>query len=291
MTLVQTLDACVKCSGRLHLRGRDLACLDCGHSQQVSRDDIDALLERNRAAVEHKDALVQVRPAGRRIRVVCPYHPEFRPASAGLSGIWARGMRCWTFDQRDEKKIRAVLVAIFGHDGSEPVPLVDVDLTIHERMVATAQGVYFAGREVANSRGRDAEAYLGWGVALMDGDLPSSGGSAKYWTATLHSGTYEIRDLPEVALADSPDCLPIGWRQAGAEWKVIRRHPLVSQLEMLDPPSAQESAMDAISAGLGVDRSCAELWYEAMQRTFDGIESPQAHELQETYQAVYRLYH
>ena len=291
MTLLETLDSCVKCAGRLRLRGNDLACLDCGLSQQVDRDVIDSLLERNRAATEHKSALVQVRPAGRRIRVICPFHPEFMPAIAGLSGIWARAMRCWTFDQRDEEKVRAVLVAIFGHDGSEPVPLVDVELTTHRPVEATAQGIYFAGRAIANSRGRDDEASLGWGVARLEGDLPVSGGSSKYWTTTLNPGIYEIRDLPEPALADSPACLPIAWRHAETEWRLIRRHPIVAQFEMFDPPDEQEQAISAISQHLGVDRSCAEIWYEAIQRTFDVVSPHQGAQLQDAYDKVYQLFH
>lgn len=53
-----------------------------------------------------------------RLVVSCPYTPDFVAASRKLNGKWYAPNRVWLFDPRDEERVRAAMVSIYGTDGS-----------------------------------------------------------------------------------------------------------------------------------------------------------------------------
>ena len=150
------------------------------------------------------------------VLVYSPYHPAIPSAARRLGGRWTG--EAWRFDPRDETDVRALARSVYGTDGDDGAALVDALLTVSEPVRAVRGSVYFAGRVIASARGRDSGAWLGDGILQVDGPAPQSCGSARRWETMLHPGTYEVRDVPEPALALSDD--------SAVDWEIVRRHAL-----------------------------------------------------------------
>jgi hypothetical protein len=129
-----------------------------------------------------------------------PYHPAMLTAAKRLNAWWD-GVR-WTFDIRDEDRVRETFRRVYGTDGT-PVRVVDVRLDLKRWYSVDEDGddrvVYFGGREICHRPSRDSRVRLGTGVILVDGDFHASGGSVKYpalGIEDLDELVVEVRDVP-----------------------------------------------------------------------------------------------
>lgn len=146
---------------------------------------------------------VDVRRDGERLIVRSPYHPDFPTGAKKLGGRWKSD--AWVFDARDEERVRALCVEVYGEDGTpqELVSLrVDIDgITTYGRETS----IFVAGREIVRVRGRDSGAVLGEGVVVLEGDF-TSGGSRKNPAVEHDPGTVvEVRDVPRAAAEAAVD--------------------------------------------------------------------------------------
>lgn len=137
-----------------------------------------------------------------KIITASPYHPDFPKKARSLGGDWSRPDETWTFDVRDEKRVRKLLKETYGYDGSETkeTDLVTVRYTVTQD---DENPLWIAGREVANRFGRDSQVSLGENVIVIDGEFSSSAGSRRnprlidsYDARAGVKVTLEIRDLP-----------------------------------------------------------------------------------------------
>lgn len=131
------------------------------------------------------------------IIVEAPYHPDFPAAARKLGGCWNKPV--WTFDVRDEDRVRELCMEIYGDDG-RPQELVNLRVNIDGIVSYESQtSLYIAGREIVRIYGRDSGARLGKGVVVLKGSF-SSGGSRKNPDVEHDPGTIvEIRDVPRTA--------------------------------------------------------------------------------------------
>lgn len=102
---------------------------------------------------------------GDHLVVTSPYDPAFaHRAKTQLNGKWGDGV--WTFDARDESRVRDLLVDRFGTDGSDAdQPTVDVRIVLPDVPSVYAEQEYrLAGRTLVRRPGRcpvtTAEAHL-----------------------------------------------------------------------------------------------------------------------------------
>jgi hypothetical protein len=143
-----------------------------------------------------------------KLAVKSPYHPDFSGRAKKIGGRWSASAKVWSFDKRDEERVRKLLVDLFGTDGT---PALASDLltirapaTVCEGRHCTFGGsrpmtFWLAGREVARVSGRDSGAKLGDGVILLTGKFFSAG-SVKSPACEYKDGTIvEVRDVPRAA--------------------------------------------------------------------------------------------
>jgi hypothetical protein len=138
-----------------------------------------------------------------RVYATTPYHPEFPAAAKRLGGRWSAAQKSWSFDGRDEAKVRELVREIYGTDDSAEADLVTVRYTVTAHDAGRAE-LYVCGRQVARRAGRDWVVKLGDGVVVVDGGFPSSGGSMKYPTIMGTDTVVEVRDVPR-RLAEAED--------------------------------------------------------------------------------------
>lgn len=152
---------------------------------------------------------INTNEAGDTISVSSPYHPDFPAKARSLGGKWSPSSRVWTFDQRDEQRVRDLCKKIFGTDGSAAGgDLVTVRLTIPEREVAAGLlrltssrtdwgnhylNAWFGGREIASCKNGD-EWWSGENVVCVEGDLEQCDSDCPAGV------TLEIRDLPRAVV-------------------------------------------------------------------------------------------
>ncbi|RJQ53386.1 MAG: hypothetical protein C4521_07585 [Actinobacteria bacterium] len=141
---------------------------------------------------------IQVTSTGDKVRVSSPYHPDFPARAKMLGGRWDPEAREWTFDLRDENRVRALCREVYGTDGSGEVDLVTLRVSLDD--LRDDRQVWVAGRCVAERRSRDSAVRLGDGVILLSGGFPWRGGSSKYPGLKPYTNTVlEVRDVPRPA--------------------------------------------------------------------------------------------
>ena len=137
---------------------------------------------------------VKVTVSGSKVSVVSPYSPEFPPRAKELGGKWRAP--AWEFDARDEERVRALLMEVYGTDG-RPVETVTIRYRIGtERYESKRRELWVAGRQVARRPGRDSQVILGDGVVVVEGSFPSSAGSRANPQIGGDGVVLEIRDVP-----------------------------------------------------------------------------------------------
>ena len=151
---------------------------------------------------------IKVETQGEKLVVQAPYHPDMPPKARDLGGRWDGKQSVWTFDPRDERAARDMLIAIFGTDGSP----VDTTTVLHEvtSKEAAAPQLWLYGRKIAERIGRDSRVQLGHGVRYVNSGetFPSRGGSTKYPALEGAGIVLEIRDVP-VTLAEPTTKSPL----------------------------------------------------------------------------------
>lgn len=185
---------------------------------------------------------IGIQAAGGVLRVNAPYHPDFPSRAKGLGGKWDSGTKSWTFDPRDEERVRALCRDIFGTDGDTAPEMVTLRVDVDKVVGRNDQECWVAGRCIARRPGRDWHVRLGEGVILLAGGFPSRGGSAKYPALEPEPGTVlEVRDVPrpaaEKAVAEQygvkivePDAPADAKRQA----LLARREALLAELARVE---------------------------------------------------------
>jgi len=178
--------------------------------------------------------MISIVTRGSSLVVVTPYHPHFPKVAKTLGGKWDAGSRAWTFDPRDEQRVRDLCIDVFGTDGDPNERLVTVRITALKDLRNWCAPIYFAGREVAFARGRDSGGRPSEGTVLLSGKLRSAG-SMRNWYTVIDAGTaLEVRDIPYRAVE------PHLTEEDGDEWRV----------EILDPETEQVKALLAEKAAL-----------------------------------------
>jgi len=122
--------------------------------------------------------MVTIQIDSSKLSVKAPYHPDFPAKARSLGGKWDNVM--WNFDARDETRVRALCMEIYGEDDASAADLVTARVHVNKSWWECNKGLYFAGRCIAYATGRDSGARLGGGVVVLNGKF-SSGGSAKNW--------------------------------------------------------------------------------------------------------------
>lgn len=192
--------------------------------------------------------------SGDELVVACPYSDDFRVRARQIGGNYKRPRRLWVFDPRDEERVRDLTLDVYGTDGRESDP-VDVRLTLRGR---TGDVVFFAGRKVAERRGRDWAVKLGQGVVLIDGKFPRRGGSAKYPAILDHGllAVIEVRGVPyHLAVLEqdkAPDDVEIVGADAMGDGEpvtitIVLPGALASAMRAIDPTA---SAADLVRAAI-----------------------------------------
>ena len=150
--------------------------------------------------------MVRFKIDGSRLMVESPYHPSFPAAARRLGGTWDDRSRMWSFDVRDESRVRELTQRIYGEGGENSGRLYTVRLRSQGSWCVRHGGLYWGVRELAHATGRDSGARLGPGVVLLQGGF-GSGGSRANWTTDVRDNTVvELKDVPEACLTmDSND--------------------------------------------------------------------------------------
>lgn len=145
-----------------------------------------------------ENSLVSITGSGDRLMVASPYNASFVRRARTLGGKFVD--RVWTFDARDEARVRALCHEVYGTDGVES-DLCTVRVMFECGLARLCAPIAIGGRTVARATGRDSGATLGDDVVVLEGGF-TSGGSYKNWKTLVLDGTSVlIRNFPrQVAL-------------------------------------------------------------------------------------------
>jgi hypothetical protein len=134
---------------------------------------------------------------GSKLAVVSPYNPDVPARARALGGKWSASDRAWVFDSRDEQAVRALLLDVYGSDGSDDGDVATIRITTNRGMCSRDREALYVGPvEVGRAFGRDSGAKLADNVVFIEGSL-TSGGSRKNWdTRTSDDAVFEVRDIP-----------------------------------------------------------------------------------------------
>ena len=145
---------------------------------------------------------VRISHDGDRVTLCAPYNPAMAPAAKRIGGRWRPTSKAWSFDARDEQRVRELAIELYGTDGShDPTDLVTVRAAGREDAPWEAATCTVAGRIVAQRRARDEQVHLAEGVVIVEGGFAPSGGSRANPALGDDEPVLEIRDVPrQVAL-------------------------------------------------------------------------------------------
>ena len=111
-----------------------------------------------------------------------------------LGGNWDKEAQAWTFSdlvadevEKLDEKYNSISVAI--------------EIAINEELWQGKGPVELAGIKIAQAWGRDSNAKLGQGIALLAGSI-GSGGSWKNWGTEVHKGSVIRLNVPELLIED-----------------------------------------------------------------------------------------
>lgn len=152
-----------------------------------------------------------------------PYEASLPAKAKAIGGRWDREEKAWTFDARDEQRVRELARAIYGTDGADVdgpvvtirVRLDDVPRRPHYTFDHGEPGrLTIAGHQLARRTGRDTAVQLSQGVITVEGGFDYRGGSvARPEVAPLDGTVLEVRDLPRSVAdrmaAECPDAVTI----------------------------------------------------------------------------------
>ena len=133
------------------------------------------------------------------ILVSSPYNPKLPKMARAIGGSWNVDKSVWIFNKADEKLAEKLYMDIYNEwENSETIR---VRITTHSDIATGNDSVYICGKQVARATGRDSGASVGKDVRWVSGELPTSGGSAKYWCTIVNEGSvFELVNFPVAAL-------------------------------------------------------------------------------------------
>ena len=134
------------------------------------------------------------------VTLTAPYDPSLPGKAKALGGYFDGVTKAWTFDVRDETRVRDLAREIYGTDGTvyadEPTVTVRIDLDALVRECCEPE-LRLAGISLARRPARDSAVHLCEGVVVVSGSFPGRGGSVKNPALEPADGTVlEVRDLP-----------------------------------------------------------------------------------------------
>lgn len=134
-----------------------------------------------------------------KMRIKSPYSKAFIARIKELGGSWES--YCWVVDARQEKRVRELLLDVYGEDGTgaPPTDLVNLRLTGTAWDDSSSVDEWsFCGRTIVRRRQRDEEVSFGPGVVVVDAKFPHSGGSTKFPSVDCRTETpiFELYDVP-----------------------------------------------------------------------------------------------
>lgn len=141
--------------------------------------------------------MVKIEKTEKQMIVSSPYHPDLPAKAKKLGGKWSATAKAWTFDIRDEDRVKDLYRNIYGTDGDTPTgDLVTLRVNFFEGASDLHGGIFIGGRCIGRATGRDSGASLANGIIIIEGRI-YSGGSVKNWRTIAAEGTIvEIRDIP-----------------------------------------------------------------------------------------------
>lgn len=142
--------------------------------------------------------MIQITRQNDTIAVTSPYHPDFPAQARNLGGKWVD--KTWQFDQRDDSRVRELLLKVYGWSEDGAGDLVTCKITLSTD-TPNALSLFVAGRQIARAFSRDSGAKLGDGVVLLDGEFDSGGSRAHPHLDWIPGTTVELRDIPRAAAA------------------------------------------------------------------------------------------
>ena len=204
--------------------------------------------------------------------VTSPYDTEFVAKAKTIGGKWDGPSKAWTFDARDEQRVRDLCRKVYGTDGNpvEAGDLVTVRVRLADHELSSSEGPYakFAGRRIAERPGRDSAVRLAANVVLIEGKLASSGGSMRYPTIGANENVIvEVRDIPRATLTlEREDSYEIVGEDSDVDVDALlsERDRLLARLAEIDallpePDGTEVSTREAAKA-LGVSVRTVQRW-------------------------------
>lgn len=149
--------------------------------------------------------MIEIRNENGKLYVTTPYNSKYVYGAKKLGGKWKPALKVWAFDSRDDDKVRALLLEVYGSDGTVSGDLVTARFRTDDKWYGYCKSLSIGGRTIARAYGRDSGAQLGEGVILLKGKI-GSGGSVKNWeTQMAMNSEFEVKDIPR----DHLDVLPM----------------------------------------------------------------------------------
>ncbi len=168
------------------------------------------------------------------VTLKAPFNADLAPAARDIGGWWVASAKVWRFDLRDESRVRNLCREIYGSDGSPEESGDVVTVQIQANLHSEDGKVMFAGRRVAERKGRDDRVRLASGTVLVAGSFPGAGGSMRYPSiAAGDDVVLEIRDLPRSALRNERDYKIVG-ESIDREVLVAERNRLTARLQEIN---------------------------------------------------------
>lgn len=132
-----------------------------------------------------------------KVIVRCPYNLLFVNEAAKLRGIFEKTTKSWSFDARDESRLREICLEYFGCDGIS-LDVVTLRILWRKRSFANEEPICVYGRPIAGARNATSGAKLSDGIVLLQGHFDSGYGSKNVeWTTTVSADTVVlVRDFP-----------------------------------------------------------------------------------------------
>lgn len=142
---------------------------------------------------------IEIKTDGLTVQLHSPYDATLIRRAKELGGRWSAAARAWSFDSRDENRVRDLARSVFGTDGSADMDGPSITLRIP---CANLPGIYdqeirLAGRRLAYRPARDDAVRLGLGVVLVDGGFCRSSGSRANPRIGDNNAMLEVRDLSQ----------------------------------------------------------------------------------------------
>ncbi len=139
-----------------------------------------------------------------RVHVNSPYNADFVRAARDLGGRWSGDDKTWSFDLRNESRVRETCVEYYGTDGEALVDFVTIQVKCSKW--ATCEEIVACGRTIIRRPRRDSDVRLGDGCQIISGGFLDFGGSMKYPALNSNDAVIEVFDVPRaLAVAEAED--------------------------------------------------------------------------------------